>query len=165
MTIKRGQFRLRAQGRGEEAAIQERVAAMLRAYMPTEVWWTASLSGVPLSPPVAAAAKRAGMQKGAPDLSFIFPDGRSRYIELKTPTGTLTPEQAMLQERLGPRMAVCRSWPEVRDVLIVWLRSYGLRLLTDKESVMREGAARQAALAEQMAKARPMRRRVARASV
>lgn len=165
MAVRSGHLRLRAQSRGIEAAIQKNVASMLRAYLPASVWWTASLSGVPLTPAVAAAAKAAGMEKGAPDLSLIFPDGRTKYIELKAPGGVLTPEQAMLSERLGARMAVCHSWPEVRAVLETWLRHYGLRLLTDGESVAREGRRRQAELAAMLTKQRPLRRRAVRGSV
>lgn len=138
-------FRLRAPNQRPESHIQVEIAAKLRAYLPDQIWFTASLSGVPLSAAVAGAAKRAGMQKGAPDLSFIFPDGKTRYIENKAVGGPLTPEQAALQKVLGRRMAVCHSWTEVRDTLSAWLALYGLRLLTDKESVEREIARRKAA--------------------
>lgn len=123
-----------------ESNIQKRVAAMLRAYLPDEVWWTASLSGIPLAAPAAARAKEHGMQRGAPDLSFIFPDGRTRYIELKAAKGTLTPEQRALHDILQPVgcFAICRSWEEVRGILKMWLAFYGLRLLTDTESYQRE---------------------------
>jgi hypothetical protein len=142
--------------------MQERVAAMLRAYLPSEVWFTASLSGVTLSPGVAAAAKRAGMSRGAPDLSFVWPDGETTYCEIKAEDGTLSVEQKFLALRLGECMAVCRSWAEVRAALEPWLDRYGLRWLTDTESVRREADRRAAEEGEKIRKARPMRKLVAK---
>lgn len=132
-------FTLTAPRQAPESDLQAHVATMLRAYMPDEVWWTASLSGVPLSAMVAGQAKRAGMQKGAPDLSFVFPDGVTRYVELKSATGTLTPEQKALAVILAGGMAVCTTWTGVRIVLEGWMAPYGLRFLTDTESYRREG--------------------------
>lgn len=140
-------FNLRAPRQSYEQPIQEKVAAMLWAYLPDAVWWTCSLSGVRLTPAMAGAAKRAGMNKGAPDLSFIWPDGRTTYVEVKGPDGVLTPEQKRLKATLGDDMVVCRSWPEVRAAVSPWLERHGLRWLTDTESVRREFARRQAARA------------------
>lgn len=135
-------FVLRRSRAQPEAAFQRQVAALLRAYLPDEVWWTASLSGVTLSAEVAGKAKAAGMQKGAPDLSFVLPNGSTVYVELKTDTGTLTPEQKMLGETLGDDFAVCRSWQEVKAALERWFAPLGLRLLTDTESVRRHASTR-----------------------
>ena len=108
------------------------------------MWFTASLSGVKLTPAVAGQAKAAGMQKGAPDLSFVFPDGDTTYIELKADKGILTPEQQRLSEALGGRFAVCRSTHDVWEALTAWMTPYGLRFLTDSESWKRECAGRAA---------------------
>ena len=137
-----GAYAQRAPNARIEAPIQERIAAMLRAYLPDEIWWSASLSGVKLTPRGAADAKKAGMQKGAPDLSFIFPDGSTRYLEVKGPDGVLTPEQRQLATVLGDRMAVVRSWPEARAALDVWMAGHGLRFLTDTESYQRDARRR-----------------------
>lgn len=118
-----------------EAAFQRQVVALLRAYLPDEVWWTASLSGVSLSAAAAGRAKAAGMRKGAPDLSFVLPDGATVYVELKAPSGTLTPEQKALGETLGDAFVVCRSWPEVKAAMERWMAPHGLRFLTDAECV------------------------------
>ena len=126
-----------ARGRPEEA-LQRQVAAMLRAYMPSEAWWCASLSGAPLTPAARSAAKACGLERGAPDLSFILPDGVTVYIELKAPDGVLTTEQKRVAGLLGARrFTVARSWSEVRAIISAWLEPYGLRLLTDGESVRR----------------------------
>lgn len=139
--MRRGDFRLTAQRAQPEGLIQQRIVAMLRAYLPDEVWWTASLSGVPLSPAAAKRAKAHGMQKGAPDLSFVFPDGVTKYIEVKSQTGILTPEQRALQVTLGThRFAVARSWEDAKEILTAWLAEHGLRFLTDAESVRRRAA-------------------------
>lgn len=131
-------FRLRARNRSPEADLQAAVATELRAYLPDGVWFTCSLSGIRLSPSVAAAAKRAGMEKGAPDLSFIWPDGQTSYIELKAQAGSLTVEQERLQGTLGELFSLCRSVREVRAALAPWLIANGLRWLSDGESVKRE---------------------------
>lgn len=134
-------FALRAPRQNLEAALQRHVAAMLRAYLPDDIWWTASLSGVPLTAGVAGKAKAAGMQRGAPDLSFVWPDGTTTYCELKADTGSLTPEQKRLAETLGDRFVICRSWVAVRAALEAWMTPLGLQFLTDTESVRRGRAA------------------------
>jgi hypothetical protein len=138
-------FQLRAPARRPEALLQRQVAATLRAYLPDAIWWTASLSGVTLTPALASAAKAAGMNRGAPDLSFIFPDGVTRYIELKAENGVLSTEQRGLARTLVHNMAVCRSVAEVRQRLDAWMAPYGLAFLTEAESLQREARRRAAA--------------------
>jgi hypothetical protein len=128
-----------------EAEIQRHVVSMLRAYLPTGVWFTASLSGVKLTPAIAGQAKAAGMERGAPDLSFIFPDGVTRYIEMKAPGCFFTNEQAALKRVLGDDMMVARSWADVKAVLTGWMAPYGLTWLTERESLERLAAQREAA--------------------
>ncbi len=138
-------FRLRAKHGRPEAVLQKHVAAMLRAYLPDEVWWTASLSGIRLSPGAVMSAKTSGMNRGAPDLSFIWPDGATTYVELKAEGGVLSPEQARLARTLGKTMRVARSWPEVKAIVGGWLAEQGLGWLTEKESLEREARRRAAA--------------------
>lgn len=144
MAVRAPPYLLRSPNRRDEAGLQKRVAAMLRAYLPDDVWWTASLSGVTLTPAIAGQAKASGMNRGAPDLSFIFPDGVTRYIELKSEDGTLSVEQKALARTLVGDMAVCRSVPEVRQRLAAWLEPYGLSFLTERESIQREARRRAA---------------------
>lgn len=121
-----------------EEQLQQAVVQMLRAYLPPAVWWCASLSGVRLTPAVARLAKSCGLERGAPDLGFVFPDGESRYLELKAEDGDLSAEQRRLAHTLGPdRFKVARSVPQARSVLTGWLAPYGLRLLTDGEAIAR----------------------------
>ena len=71
---------------------------------------------------------------GAPDLVFLWPNG-SGCIELKRAAektllgkvraGTLSEDQAafrMTCDAVGVQYAVCRSWPEVREILKTWGR-------------------------------------------
>lgn len=133
-------FSLRAKRQAPEAELQKAVASLLRAYLPEGVWWTCSLSGVPLTAATAGQAKAAGMQRGAPDLSFVWPDGDTTYVELKSDKGVLTDEQTALAETLGDRFALCRTTQDVWHALTEWMTPYGLRFLTDTES-FRRGAA------------------------
>ena len=180
MSIRHARFRLTPKREAPEYEAQKHCVTMLRAYMPdletANVWWGASLSGVPLSPHLAGTAKKAGLQRGALDVGFIFPDGRSKYIEMKditspgiNPYTLLTAEQAIVAQMLGPtRFAICASWDRLhpmKPVVASWLAQYGLRLLTDTESVRREGQRRQAEMTAKIARARPLRRRPERASV
>jgi hypothetical protein len=150
-TAKAGaRFKLRARREApSETAIQTGVVKHLRAYMPRGVFWTASLSGVRLSMNVAGMAKRAGMNRGAPDLSFIWPDGQTTYIEMKAADGSLSVEQRALKLMLGDRMRVARSWDEVKSILTGWIASHGLAFLTDAEALQREADRRQADSAPQ----------------
>lgn len=138
-------FKLKRPRQQPETLLQRHVATMLRAYLPDQVWWSCSLSGVPLSPGGASAAKAMGMNKGAPDLSFIWPDGWTTYLELKAENGVLTPEQAMLSTRLESAFRVARSWDEASAALSEWMTPYGLRFLTERESLVREGQRRRVA--------------------
>lgn len=141
---------LRAPNRKLESELQLHVVRQLRLYLPDEVWFTVSLSGLRLPPQIAVRAKAAGMEKGAPDLSFVFPGGVTHYIELKKPGGTLSPEQKRLAEVLGWRFALCRSWAEVKAVLADWMATHGLAFLDEtaavRRALKREGERRDALL-------------------
>jgi hypothetical protein len=131
-------FTLRAPNRKDEAAMQKHCVTMLRAYLPNEIWWSAGLSGLRLPPHIAAEAKRMGMQRGDSDLHFVFPDGITRYAEAKTPQGVLTPEQKRVLAMVGvERFIVFRSWPELQAAVTGWMGPFGLRWLTDTESLRR----------------------------
>jgi hypothetical protein len=136
-------FRLQPSRRRAEAEIQRRIAAMLRAYLPGEVWWTASLSGVALPPALIARAKAAGLERGAPDLSFVWPGGVTTYIEVKAAAGRLSREQRRLAAMLGARFALVRSPAEAREALTGWMAQEGLGWLSEPEALAREAARRE----------------------
>lgn len=109
-----------------EARLQIDVKQYLTLCLPDDIKWTASLTGTHLSIRAATRAKAMGVRRGWPDLSFLFPDGVTRFIELKTATGSLSPEQRDFRDAARPHgvWAVCRSVDEVE----VQLRLWGARL-------------------------------------
>jgi hypothetical protein len=73
-----------------------------------------------------ARLKRAGVKRGVPDLFMLVPRGEytGLVIELKTGTGTLSPEQRWWIERFkerGLRVEVCKghmaAWHVLEDYL------------------------------------------------
>lgn len=94
---------------------------------PDYVEWTASAAGVRVSPTVAVKMKASGVRRGWPDLQFLFPDGVTRYIEMKA-GAALSPEQRAFRDRCAPHgiFAVCRSVEEVDAAL----RGWGVKLRT-----------------------------------
>ena len=66
--------------------------------------------------------KRMGLRPGAPDLTVIFADGRTAWVELKSATGSLEPEQKAWRDRL---QALGHEWHLFRDHLAmsIWLNS------------------------------------------
>jgi hypothetical protein len=139
-------FALKSRNRSPEADGQKYLVTMLRAYLPDQVWWCAGLSGLRLPPHIAAEAKRMGMEKGDYDLKFLFPDGVTRYVEVKSVDGVLTPEQKRVRELAGEaNVAVVRiytlnlpqSWRELKRALDVWMAPLGLDWLNERESLQR----------------------------
>jgi len=75
-----------------------------------------------------AKAKRSGRRKGVPDICVDVARGayHGLRLELKTPTGTVKPEQREWHTLLaahGYAVAVCRSAPEGWSVLVGYLTS------------------------------------------
>lgn len=67
--------------------------------------------------------KQMGVLPGIPDLVFLLPDGRTGFIELKAPAGRFQASQRIIHadlQRLGHRVAVCRSVEEVETTLRAW---------------------------------------------
>lgn len=66
-----------------------------------------------------ARRKARGCIPGVPDMQFTHA-GRTLYVEIKTPTGTVKKEQRDLHKRLksaGASVAVCRSLEDVTGFL------------------------------------------------
>jgi hypothetical protein len=109
-----------------EAALQIAVKryldiALLPPHVPGSLVWTACLTGTHLSRQARSRARAMGVKRGFPDLQFLFPDGVTRYIELKA-GASLSPEQKDFRDRCAPHgiFAVCRSVDEVATVLRGW---------------------------------------------
>lgn len=114
-----------------EAKLQIDIKNYLSVVLPPSIFWTASLTGTNLSIRAATKAKAMGVRRGLPDLCFVFPDGITRFIELKAPKGSLTPEQQAFRDLCSKSgrdiFAVCRSVEEVDATLRGWgasLRSH-----------------------------------------
>lgn len=105
-----------------EARLQIAVKQYLGWCLPDDILWTASLTGVHLSMRARTKAKAMGIKRGFPDLQFLFADGVTRYIELKSDVGVLSAEQKAFRDRAAPKgiWALCRSVDEVADVLRGW---------------------------------------------
>lgn len=70
-----------------------------------------------------AAMKADGMLPGMPDLLVLGSHGRTGFIEVKTPKGSVTQAQQNVQSmltRMGHQVAVVRSVDEARDALKTW---------------------------------------------
>lgn len=104
-----------------ETRLQISVKQYLNMCLDPAVQWTASLTGVHLTIQAATRAKAMGVRRGWPDLSFLFPDGVTRYIELKA-GASLSPEQREFRDAAAPHgiWAVCRSVDEVEATLRGW---------------------------------------------
>lgn len=69
-----------------------------------------------------AKARALGLIKGSADFVLAWPSGGG-WIELKTKTGSLTPEQRDFRDwcvAKGVHHAVCRSLEEVQEKLFSW---------------------------------------------
>lgn len=106
-----------------EHHLQVTVRSFLVLALPPTIEWTANAAGVHVHIQTANKMKAAGVRRGWPDLQFIFPDGFTRYIELKAGAG-LSPEQRAFRDRcaaIRPDLwALCRSVDEVADTLRAW---------------------------------------------
>lgn len=110
-----------------EHRLQRGVREYLVIALPDTIEWTANAAGVTLGATKEARmrqgrkSKAAGVRRGWPDLQFLFPDGVTRYIELKAGSG-LSPEQREFRDRCEPHgiWAKCCSVDEVAAQLMAW---------------------------------------------
>lgn len=96
-----------------ERALQAAVFDFLRVALPSD----ATAFAVPNGDGRMTTAP--GALSGAPDLQIIY-RGKPIFIELKTATGRLSPEQKAVHIRLaaaGAVVSVCRSVVEVEEFL------------------------------------------------
>ena len=110
-----------------EHSLQVQVTRYLKAHLHPSVFWTASLTGTNLSMTQRNRAKAAGVRKGWPDVTLFNPaDGRTLFVELKSPTGSLTPEQRAMRDAADPH-GLWKTARSVEDVRL-FLLSRGVRL-------------------------------------
>lgn len=104
-----------------EARLQIDVHDYLKVALPPSILFTAQLPGAHMHIRTATKAKAMGVKRGWPDLQFLFPDGVTRYIELKA-GASLSPEQVAFRDYARPLgiWALCRSVSEVDATLKAW---------------------------------------------
>ncbi len=75
--------------------------------------------------PTRRAFRSGSSRKGVPDIIGILPGGRALLIEVKTPTGKASPEQAAFHDiarRLGALVIVARRVADVTAVLEAYIK-------------------------------------------
>lgn len=108
-----------------EHSIQVEIVRYLDRALPAEVIFTASSAGIWTGKLQAMKAKTAGQRRGWPDLQLLYPDGVTRYIEVKAEGGRLSPEQRFFLDLAnstsrGVIVTVCRSVEDAHDTLTMW---------------------------------------------
>ena len=82
-------------------------------------------NGLPRSGKYAAMLKNMGARNGVADFCLVLKGGRAAFLELKSETGTQSPDQEKFQEnceRLGALYRVASTPDEVNDILTEWER-------------------------------------------
>lgn len=104
-----------------ELELHRAVSAALDLVLAGGAWWTSiehSYAGIRQG----ARRKSIGVKRGIPDV-LVVAGGRALWVELKSPRGSLTPDQKAVHEQLrdaGGEVAVCRSVEQVLDALRSW---------------------------------------------
>lgn len=113
-----------ARNKSPERDLQVKVSRFLHEHMPTRILWTTNAAGLPMSIQAAVRIKDSGVNRGWPDMQFLFGDGITRYIELKIDNAesSLSPEQKAFRNIMAPygRWARCKSLEEVITQLQMW---------------------------------------------
>jgi hypothetical protein len=108
--------------RGKEAHLQRTITAYLRMMLPTDVFFTAFPAGGG-GKVRGAQLKAMGLAPGVPDLLFIY-QGKTRWIELKSDTGRVSPVQhdtfCRLYDAGCGNVVVCKTLDEVISTLKTW---------------------------------------------
>lgn len=103
-----------------EDALQKAVVQMLKLCLVPGTYWHAVPNGGLRSKLEAAIMVGLGVRAGAPDLVVYGPDARAHFMELKSASGRLSPEQREVRDWAiahGLPHAVIRSLDDARDFL------------------------------------------------
>ena len=107
---------------GPEARLQFAVARFLGVACP-DLLWSHFPAGEDRNAIVGRKLKDMGLKRGWPDIILCLPSGVLGAIELKAPTGRLSPDQIAFREALvaaGGQFALCRSLDDVEACLAAW---------------------------------------------
>lgn len=112
-------MKLRGPGPSEHL-IQSSLIGVLAYKMRPEIVRFAIPNGGLRNPRVAQQLQSEGVLPGFPDLGFALEAGRTFWLEMKTPKGSLSDYQKGVRfklERLGHQWAMARSVDEALDLL------------------------------------------------
>jgi hypothetical protein len=105
-----------------ESELHKTVAKYLDLILYPSTWWTSIGHGNRGKPVRGALWKAQGAKKGVPDILIVY-NGWVYFIELKSESGKLSPEQVKCHETITAahgRVAVCRSIDDVAESLAEW---------------------------------------------
>lgn len=104
-----------------EAALQRSVLTALAYLLPRDAFFTHfPLGGGGYKH--GARMKQLGARRGVPDLCILW-NGTSYWLELKSKTGRISPEQFATMQTMklaGAKVDVVRNMDQLRDVLRLW---------------------------------------------
>lgn len=106
-----------------EDQFQESIANLLDAILPGDqvAWSHFPAGGYFLSPAARARLYRLGLKRGFPDIIICYSQGRVLWLEVKTPTGVISPAQRsmhLLLRQLGHTVVVVRRIEHVIAALM-----------------------------------------------
>lgn len=106
-----------------ELSLQKFAAKLLRLNAAPDVIWFHPPNGESRSARTGGKLKAMGTMAGVADLVIVCPGGRVRFLELKTPKGSLSANQRAFRtlcEFNGAPYAVATTSAEVEDILRSW---------------------------------------------
>lgn len=118
--------------RAREEALQRAVARYLDLALPDDAVSFHVPNGGGRTKAEGGALKAQGVKAGIPD-HLVIHAGRPLFIELKTASGRVTPQQREMHDGLihaGAKVAVCRSIEDVAD----FLRSFDVPLRAARDT-------------------------------
>jgi hypothetical protein len=104
-----------------EQSLQRAVAQYLDHALPPDSWWSAVGHGGG-GKVRGAQLKAMGVKRGFPDIHILW-RGIPIYIELKSPSGSLSPEQKETRDRIrrsGGMWLMARSLEQIEQALRSW---------------------------------------------
>ena len=81
-----------------ESDLQKMCVSWTRLQLP-DLWFWATPNEGKMTPRYGSHRKKMGVLAGVPDLTFVLRNGLVVFIELKSPTGRLSPPQKAFQAR------------------------------------------------------------------
>ena len=109
--------------RDEEGELQRTIVAWLEAAASPHCWWYMVNNGGRKTKAAARRDKLMGLRAGTADLAFVLPSGLPSFMELKSSTGRLSPEQKAFRKWCDDHnviYALCADIDHALGVLRAW---------------------------------------------